>query len=284
MHRMVRRQDFSLCLIRFRNDGFAMCLILFAYRIHADYPLVLAANRDENYARPTQPAGFWDDQPRIYGGRDLESGGTWLGINNDGAFAAVTNFRDGNAARHSTRSRGELVADYLRNGQSPASYVTEVSAKAGEYNGFNLLAGNIDELHWLSNRSDAPSIVKPGVHGLSNHLLDTPWPKVELGRTRVTALLDRHENELIDGLFQILAERTIAPDDTLPETGVGLARERVLSPAFIASSSYGTRASTVVLIDKRRTVTFVERSYTAGGTFAGSTSNRFTLDQRVAAV
>ena len=123
-----------------------MCLILFAYRIHADYPLVLAANRDENYSRPTQPAGFWHDQPRIYGGRDLESGGTWLGINNDGAFAAVTNFRDGHAARHSTRSRGELVADYLRNGRSPASYVAEVSAKAGEYNGFNLLAGNVDEI------------------------------------------------------------------------------------------------------------------------------------------
>ena len=175
-------------------------------------------------------------------------------------------------------------SDYLRNGRSPASYVAEVGTKAGEYNGFNLLAGNVDELHWLSNRSDAPSIVTPGVHGLSNHLLDTPWPKVELGKKRVTALLDRHENELIDGLFTILAERTIAPDDALPETGVGLARERVLSPAFIASSVYGTRASTVVLIDMRGTVTFVERSYTAGGAFAGSTSNRFTLDRRVAAV
>lgn len=258
-----------------------MCLILFAHRIHADYPLVLAANRDENYARPTQPAGFWDDTPRIYAGRDLEVGGTWLGINRAGAFGAVTNFRDGNAARHSTRSRGELVADYLRADQLPAAYIREIGTRAGEYNGFNLLVGNPGEMHWLSNRSTAPAIVAPGVHGLSNHLLDTPWPKVELGKQRLAALLDRRKDELTEGLFELLAERTLAPDDSLPQTGVGLARERVLSPAFIASTVYGTRASTVLLIDKRGNVTFIERSYTAGGEYTGVTNASFSLERSV---
>ena len=211
-------------------------------------------------------------------------GGAWMGLTRHGRFAAVTNYRDGFPKGGAPRSRGELVGGYLTGTQAARPYLESVATRKTEYAGFGVLAGDLNALWFLSNYGNSIEAVAAGVHGLSNHLLDTPWPKVELGRQRVTALLDRHENELIDGLFTILAERTIAPDDALPETGVGLARERVLSPAFIASSVYGTRASTVVLIDKRGTVTFVERSYTAGGAFAGSTSNRFTLDQRVAAV
>jgi uncharacterized protein with NRDE domain len=257
-----------------------MCLILFANNVNPDYALVLAANRDESYARPTAPAAFWSDQPRIYGGRDLEQGGTWLGITRDGAFAAVTNYRSG-GARNPARSRGELVANYLRGRQGPADYVAEVRREAAAYNGFNLLAGNPAELHFLSNRSDRGGIVEPGVHGLSNHLLDTPWPKVERGKKRLTELLSSRTQELIDGLFDLLGERGFAPDDALPETGVGVARERILSPAFIISPAYGTRSSTVLLLDHHGEVTFIERSFSEGGIPAGGTTMTFALESRL---
>jgi uncharacterized protein with NRDE domain len=255
-----------------------MCLILFANNVHRDYALVLGANRDESYARPTAPAAFWKDNPRIYGGRDLEQGGTWLGITRDGAFGAVTNYRGG-GAKDSARSRGELVASYLRRQQRPADYLAQVRLEADDYNGFNLLAGNLTELHFLSNRSDQGGIVVPGVHGLSNHLLDTPWPKVERGRKRLTELMESRSQELIDGLFELLGERSFAADDALPETGVGLTRERVLSPAFIISPAYGTRSSTVLLVDSRGDVSFVERSFGDGGGQLGTTTASFTLDR-----
>jgi uncharacterized protein with NRDE domain len=253
-----------------------MCLILFANNVHRDYTLVLAANRDENYARPTAAAAFWKDDPRIYGGRDLDHGGTWLGITRDGVFGAVTNYRSG-GARGSLRSRGELVANYLRGHQPPADYLAQVRREADAYNGFNLLAGNLAELHFLSNRSERCGIIEPGVHGLSNHLLDTPWPKVERGKQRLTELLENRSQALIDGLFELLSERRFAPDNALPETGVGLARERVLSPAFIISPTYGTRSSTVLLVDSRGEVTFIERRFGDGGDHMGATTATFAL-------
>ena len=260
-----------------------MCLILFASKVHPRYSLVLAANRDESYARPTAPAAFWKDDARIYGGRDLAQGGTWLGINLDGAFAAVTNYRSAGAGKTSSRSRGDLVANFLRGRQSPRDYLAHVRREADEYNGFNLLAGDLSELRWMSNRSDADTNVSAGVHGLSNHLLNTAWPKVERGKQRLRELLDHEEKPLIDGLFEMLAERTIAGDDALPQTGVGLARERVLSPAFIVSPSYGTRCSTVVLVDYNGTVTFAERSFGEGGVFLGATSASFALQPTITA-
>jgi uncharacterized protein with NRDE domain len=255
-----------------------MCLILFANNIHPDYRLVLAANRDERYARRTAAAAFWDGEPRIYGGRDLEQGGTWLGITRDGAFAAVTNYRSSNDVRHSSRSRGELVANYLRAAEPPANYVEHVRQDAGAYHGFNLLVGNGAEVHWFSNRSERTQNVAPGVHGLSNHLLNTRWPKVEQGKKRLGELLKTRSQALIDSLFAMLAERTLAPDDTLPETGVGITRERVLSPAFIVSPGYGTRSSTVLLIDNYGEVTFLERNFGEGGSHVGATAVSFPLE------
>lgn len=260
-----------------------MCLILFAHKAHADYPLVIAANRDESYARPTAQAAFWDDEPRIYGGRDLEQGGTWLGVNCDGAIAAVTNFRSSDGRHDSSRSRGELVANFLRTRLAPAAYMQQVTLDAGAYNGFNLLAGNVSELHWLSNRGIQPERVTPGVHGLSNHLLDTPWPKVERGKKRLTELLQSRTPDLIENLFALVAERSIAPDDALPATGVGIERERVLSPAFIVSPAYGTRSSTVVLIDNNGELTFAERSFSEGGEPAGSARHKFLLKPPITA-
>jgi len=255
-----------------------MCLILFAHQTHPDYPLVLAANRDEAYARPTAPAAFWDDEPRIYGGRDLEQGGTWLGITRSGRVAAVTNYRNSDQTKTSSRSRGELVANYLRVDQRPADYLARLRPDAGVYNGFNLITGDLDELCYLSNRGGDPIVIAPGVHGLSNHLLDTPWPKVERGKKILTELLRRKTQDLVDELFTLLAERTVASDAALPETGVGLARERVLSPAFIISPGYGTRSSTVLLVDNHGQVVFVERSFGEGGKQGSSTTGRFALE------
>jgi uncharacterized protein with NRDE domain len=253
-----------------------MCLILFANNIHPHYLLVLAANRDERHARPTAPAAFWNDEPDIYGGRDLEQGGTWLGVSRSGAFAAVTNYRNGSDLGLPSRSRGELVANYLRAAKPPAHYLEQVKVDAGAYRGFNLLVGNSTELHWHSNRSDRTERLSPGVHGLSNHLLDTPWPKVERGKRRLGELLSSRSQQLVDGLFSMLAERTPAPDHALPDTGVGFARERVLSPAFIVSPEYGTRSSTVLLIDYHGEVNFIERSFGESGTQIGSSAVTFT--------
>jgi uncharacterized protein with NRDE domain len=255
-----------------------MCLILFANRSHPEYPVVIAANRDEAYARPTAPAAFWEDDPRICGGRDLEQGGTWLGVTRTGAFAAVTNFRSSIGAKNNTRSRGELVANYLRGRAGPADYVAQVHPAAGAYNGFNLLAGYLADLHFLSNRGDGCQIIEPGVHGLSNHLLNTPWPKVERGKQRLGELLHSRGDELVEALFAMLGERTVAADSRLPETGVGVVRERILSPAFIISPAYGTRSSTVLLIDRHRQVSFIERSFGEGGVQIGTATVTFQLE------
>ena len=255
-----------------------MCLILIAHKVHPSYPLVLAANRDEAYSRPTAPAAFWDDHPQIYCGRDLEKGGTWLGITREGRIAAVTNFRDGYAAKNSTRSRGELVSNFLRGSQQTAEYVRRICRDAHAYNGFNLIAGDLDELYYVSNRGSHVAAIAPGIHGLSNHLLNTPWPKVERGRKILADLLRHDTPELIDGLFAVLADRAIAPDHALPDTGVGVSRERTLSPAFIISPSYGTRSSSVVLVDNHGQVIFVERSFGERGRPGKSVTGRFALE------
>lgn len=256
-----------------------MCLILFAHKVHPNYPLVLAANRDEVYERPTAPAAFWNDHPHVYGGRDLEQGGTWLGITRGGGIAAVTNFRGSRAASADySRSRGELVANYLRGNQRPADYLARVSRDADAYNGFNLVLGDVDELRYLSNRGGRMMVIAPGIHGLSNHLLNTPWPKVERGRQVLAELMHGKTQTMIDGLFELLGERTVAPDENLPDTGVGLPRERVLSPAFIVSPGYGTRSSTVILVDNHGQVVFIERSFGERGKPGRTATGRFTLE------
>ncbi len=255
-----------------------MCLILFAHKAHPRYPLVLAANRDEAYSRPSAAAGFWNDHPHIYGGRDLEHGGTWLGLTRGGRLAAVTNFRDGYAAGKSARSRGELTGNYLRGMQPPGQYVNRVQRDGASYNGFNLIAGDLDELYYVSNRGRTPVALVPGIHGLSNHLLNTPWPKVEQGKKVMGALLQQDAQRLVDGLFGLLADRVAAPDHALPDTGVGVHRERILSPAFIISPTYGTRSSTVLLIDNHGQALFSERSFGERGKPLQTVTGRFTLE------
>ena len=240
-----------------------MCLILFSYRRHPAYPLIIAANRDEFYERPTAPASFWDDQPDILAGRDLRDGGTWLGITRSGRMAAITNYRDPRILKDNAPSRGELVSGFLLGDATPDEYIQGIKSHADRYNGFNLLMGDGKGLFHFSNKTGVFSEILPGTHGISNHLLDTPWPKVERGRSRLADVLSGREpspNEL----FDILADTSHPDDRELPDTGIGIEWERLLSSVFIRSDIYGTRSSTVLLVDHEGTVRFIERSFTAG--------------------
>ncbi|HKU63047.1 MAG TPA: NRDE family protein [Gemmatimonadales bacterium] len=252
-----------------------MCLILAALGAHPDYALVVAANRDEFYDRPTASAAFWPEQPQILGGRDLRAGGTWLAIDRAARVAAVTNYRQGEREGAAPRSRGLLVSDYLSSDADAGAYAARIEREGAEYNGFNLLVGGARELYWLSNREGRPRRLEPGIYGLSNHLLDTPWPKVTSGKSILQSLLGGNGADLESGLFALLGDNTQVPDDALPSTGIGLAWERLLSSAFIASAEYGTRSSTVVLVGRDGGVTFVERSFGPGGVAAGEVRYAF---------
>jgi uncharacterized protein with NRDE domain len=254
-----------------------MCLILFAANAHPDYPLIVAANRDEAYSRPASPAAFWKDEPDVFGGRDLERGGTWLGMARSGRFAAITNYRQGRAA-DAERSRGELTREYLTGNETPGKYLNDVQARAAAYNGFSLIAGYPGELWFYSNRGSAPQRIPPGVHGLSNHLLDEPWPKVRRGIAELTALLRAGELELVASLLQLLSDRAPAPDTLLPSTGIELERERALSASFIEGAAYGTRASTVILVGADARVLFRERRFGPQGAQLGETEQRFGIE------
>ena len=253
-----------------------MCLIYVAWRVHPNYRLVIAANRDEYHARPAAPAHWWDDDADILAGRDLEAGGTWLGISRDGRFAALTNYRDPARRRNGARSRGMLVSGFLRSGVPAPEYLSEVAADGERYNGFTLLACDGDVLAWYSNRGGEPAVVPPGVHGLSNHLLDTPWPKVEEGKLDLLSLLARRPPTPGD-LLGLLDRHEAAADDRLPDTGVGRERERDLSPRFILGEDYGTRCSTVVLVSAEGDVVFRERSFDAAGEARGDAVHGFRI-------
>lgn len=238
-----------------------MCIILLAHQAHLEYPLILAANRDEFYERPTAQANFWTDAPDTLAGRDLERGGTWLGVTRTGRISAVTNYREPVAKKQGAPSRGALVTDFLSGDEEPDQYLSELSRHASIYNGFNLIVGTARKLSYFSNRADEPQEIGPGVHGVSNHLLDTPWPKVERGREALSRIIAREGKLSIEDIFKVLADDARAGDDALPETGVGLDLERVLSPLFIATALYGTRSSTVVLFNRHQEVTFIERTF-----------------------
>lgn len=218
-----------------------MCLIVIGWRTHPDYPLVVAANRDEFYARPTAPAARWPDAPQVMGGIDLEAGGTWLGITESGRFAAVTNVREPNMAK-GRYSRGDLTRNFLL-AETPASdYARQLDGS--QYSGFNLLLGDGETLFYSSNRDGKSRALPPGIYGLSNHVLDSPWPKLLLARERFTAALQHLPAE--SAFFDLLADQNIVADENLPKTGVPIEWERLLSAVFVQSENYGTRASTLV--------------------------------------
>lgn len=245
-----------------------MCLIVFANNVHPKYKLIFAANRDEFYARPSEQAEFWEDHPELLAGKDLQAGGTWMGITKQGRFAAITNYRDLKNIKNDAPSRGNLTLDYLLRTISPEDYYENLKPTLNDYNGFNLLLGDADNLYYFSNKTDGIQKLSPGIHGISNAILNTSWPKVEKAKQKLESLIkqdDVHPFEVID----ILKNTTIAKDEDLPDTGVGLELERMLSSIFIKSEKYGTRCSSVILVDNENNVQFVEKFFFGGlGTFS----------------
>lgn len=239
-----------------------MCLINFQYKEHPKYKLILAANRDEFYQRPTASARFWEDEPHILAGRDLMQMGTWLGVSKTGRIAALTNFRDPSMPEADKISRGVLVRDFLSSDMEPQLFLE--SLDPADYTGFNIIAGDLDHLYYYNNIENRLSEVEPGLHGLSNHLLDTPWPKVIKGKNYMERYLSERESVDPDDLFRFLADSEQADDSALPATGVGLEFERMLSSMFIKTPEYGTRSATVVLIGHDNHITFAERVFEKG--------------------
>lgn len=253
-----------------------MCLIALAWRGHPAYRLIVAANRDEYFARPATPADFWEDHRHVLAGRDLEAGGTWFGITLEGRFAALTNYRNPADRKTGLPSRGALVADFLTGDAGPAEYAKRVEQAAASYNGFSLLIGDENSLWFYSNRGGPPLKVPPGIHGLSNHLLDTPWPKVEKAKSGLATQLENSFDA--DAAFDLLSDTQRAPSADLPSTGISLELEERLSAIrILASAGYGTRCSTVACFGKDGRVELHERTYREGGGASGTVSYRLTL-------
>lgn len=253
-----------------------MCLIVFALESHPKYRLVLAANRDEYFERPTLPAGYWPENPATLAGRDMQFGGTWLGVTTAGRLAVITNYRDPKWQVPNPLSRGMLVAEYLTGERPPADFLKYLKNSGHRYGGFNLLFGDLSGLFYYSNRSETENVVSPGIHGLSNHLLDTPWPKVTSAKEKLESLL-REDTDEPEEYFTLLADKTPYPDATLPDTGVGIKRERLLSSIFVTGRTYGTCFSTLLFIDRENRLRFIERRHNIQGASNATTEFRFRL-------
>ncbi|HEX4985773.1 MAG TPA: NRDE family protein [Burkholderiales bacterium] len=254
-----------------------VCLILVAHRAHPRYRLVVAANRDEFFARPTAASDYWREAPGVLAGKDLEKGGTWMGVAGNGRWSAVTNFRDGKPPASVGLSRGQLVAAYLLGDMPAGAYAAEAAHNGGCYHGFNLLVGDGAGLHYLSNHASARAMLAPGVYGLSNGDLDAPWPKVEAGKRGLRDALAQDEgaDRLAENLLAMLGDRRTAREDVLPQTGISRDWEKALSAAFIVAPGYGTRASTVLLEDHEGEVHWRERSFGEGGVLLEDRRYRF---------
>ena len=238
-----------------------MCLILLSFNTHADDSLIVAANRDEYFDRPASPLAFWREAPHVLAGRDIRGGGTWLGVTCKGRIAALTNFRDLSAIMENAPSRGLLVRNFLEGTESPQNYLKRIRANAHQYNPFNLLLGDRSALYYYSNRNDEIRQLESGLYGLSNHLLDTPWPKVQKGKESLETLIKSKKRVSPEDIFGILTDRSFPPAKLLPDTGLGPEWERLLSPVFITSRIYGTRSATALIINRLGHITVAERTF-----------------------
>ncbi|WP_332651411.1 NRDE family protein [Lysinibacillus sp. 54212] len=239
-----------------------MCILVFQYNSHPKYKLIVAANRDEFYHRPTAPAHFWEEEPHILAGKDLQKGGTWLGVNKDGRFVAITNYRDPKLALYGEYSRGNIATRFLKSNQSSKEFIEELINNKHKYGPFNILAFDGQSLLHYNNYFKESSFIQEGVHCLCNATINTPWPKVTTLTQNFKTLM-KYPNFEQKQLFQLMLNRTMAQDDLLPSTGVPLELERELSPIFVRREGYGTRCSTVVLIDDEK-IQFTERTFTNG--------------------
>lgn len=247
-----------------------MCLIAIAVDAAPDLPLVVAANRDEFFDRPSATAGWWRDAPRICAGRDLQGGGTWMGITREGRFAAVTNYRDLSIRVEEPRSRGALVRSFLEGDEAPEAFLSALARES--YGPFSLLVGVPGALWWTSSVTGEVARIPPGIHALSNHLLDTPWPKVRRITEALRRALDGPRDALEAALLEGLSDRSPAPADALPDTGVGPVLEASLSPVFVSLPGYGTRCSTVLRVGRDGRWAMRERSWGPDGAAAGDAS------------
>jgi uncharacterized protein with NRDE domain len=255
-----------------------MCLALIAFHPDHHIPLLIAANRDESHARATLAAHVWSTDPEIYAGRDLVAGGTWMGLTRTGRFALITNFRDPSRVVEDAPSRGALVENFLESNASPDDFLTTLQAQGALYNGFNLVVGDRRNAAYYSNRQDCVRRLVPGVYAVSNHLLDTPWPKLTRTKAAFERLLDHGNTPSapdIEELLTILRDREPAPDSDLPHTGISLERERLLSSPFVVSPTYGTRSSTVAWFTDKPGCTLHEVRFDAGGNAIGETVLNF---------
>jgi uncharacterized protein with NRDE domain len=252
-----------------------VCLILMAWQVHAQYPIVVAANRDEFHRRPTAAAHWWADRPQLLAGRDLQAHGTWLGITREGQIAALTNFRAPDQVRHDAPSRGGLVVDMLESHASIPERMAQLAELSPRYAGFNLLCTDGRQLGVFESTAAAARVLEPGIYGLSNHLLDTPWPKVKRAKSKLaSALNDMPDN---GSLLDLLRDDRVAPDHELPRTGVSLEWERLLSSAFIRGSDYGTRSSTIIRLDAEGSVDFSEWTWQTDGSPGGQVNYQFCV-------
>lgn len=239
-----------------------MCLVVLAVGVDPEHPLIVAGNRDEFHARPTRDAGWWPDQPDVLAGRDLQAGGTWLGLHRSGRFATVTNFRDADQPSTKLRSRGELVAGFLQSSLSPAAYLQTIDGD--RYAGFNLLVADAGGLAYLSNRGGGLQELGPGVYGLSNATLDTPWEKVERSKARLQQLIDAQAANETE-LMRLLDDRSKGPASEVRSDRLPFATAHAITAPFIVMPEYGTRCSTVVRLAQDGGWTFVERRFDAAG-------------------
>ncbi|AKQ59941.1 NRDE family protein [Bordetella hinzii] len=252
-----------------------MCLAVIALNHVPGIPVLIAANRDEFHERPTAPAMAWPGEPRLYAGRDLRAGGTWMGAADNGRYAVITNYREVGRQVPGAPSRGALVEHYLGGGMAARDYIADVAREGARYNGFNLVVGDAQGAWYYSNRGTAPRYLAHGVYALSNHLLDTPWPKLVRLKASVARVLDRGPQPNLPALFAALDDREPADDASLPRTGLPLARERLLSSPFIVSPDYGTRCSTVLLWRDNGEGELHERRFTPEARLAGETDLAF---------
>jgi uncharacterized protein with NRDE domain len=252
-----------------------MCLILVAWRSTGEFPCVIAANRDEFHARSAEPAHWWATEPQILAGRDLQAGGTWLGMTRSGRFAALTNYRDPEQRKPNTPSRGTLVTSILQSQSGVSEILHRLHQEGAGYNGFNLLFSDGKRLAIYESMSGVGRELGPGIYGLSNHLLDTPWPKVQTAKTRLSAALS--ELPSTDAALALLRDEALAPDEHLPKTGMSVDWERLLSSAFIRSPTYGTRCSTVVQVDREGQTRFDEWTWDAAGRETAKVNIQFDI-------
>jgi len=253
-----------------------MCLITFAFNIHPKYKFILAANRDEFYARPTSAAGWWEDHPEILGGRDLEAMGTWMGINKNGRFAAVTNYRDLPNMKSDAKTRGDLPTNFLLGNNTSREYAIDIRKEGEQYNGFNLITLD-EEIAYASNYNEETFELNFGLYGLSNALLDTPWPKVQKAKSQFEALIQKDFS--LNDLISMMKDTETAPDGSLPETGLDYEREKALSAMCIRTPDYGTCCSTALTIDYEGNVDFMEKSYPVGNRKENTVSFNFKIEK-----